>query len=132
MSTKKPKPTEQSLPLYSSIFGEGGKSGAGSPINLVIDDLHPFPKQPFRLYTEEKMQEMVESVTEYGMISPIVVRPNPNGEGYEIIAGKAGGICCVVCGERIRPSDLAIGKRGQIGIRTGESTGKRTRKTTGS
>ncbi len=87
MSTKKPKPTEQSLPLYSSIFGEGGKSGAGSPINLVIDDLHPFPKQPFRLYTEEKMQEMVESVTEYGVISPIVVRPNPNGEGYEIISG---------------------------------------------
>ena len=87
MSTKKPKPTEQSLPLYSSIFGEGGKSGAGSPINLVIDDLHPFPKQPFRLYTEEKMQEMVESVKEYGVISPIVVRPNPNGEGYEIISG---------------------------------------------
>lgn len=87
MSTKKPKPTEQSLPLYSSIFGEGGKSGAGSPINLVIDDLHPFPKQPFRLYTEEKMQEMVESVTEYGVISPIVVRPNPDGEGYEIISG---------------------------------------------
>ena len=87
MSAKKPKPTEQSLPLYSSIFGEGGKSGAGSPINLVIDDLHPFPKQPFRLYTEEKMQEMVESVTEYGVISPIVVRPNPNGEGYEIISG---------------------------------------------
>ena len=87
MSAKKPKPTEQSLPLYSSIFGEGGKSGAGSPINLVIDDLHPFPKQPFRLYTEEKMQEMVESVTEYGVISPIVVRPNPDGEGYEIISG---------------------------------------------
>ena len=87
MSTKKPKPTEQSLPLYSSIFGEGDKSGAGSPINLVIDDLHPFPKQPFRLYTEEKMQEMVESVTEYGVISPIVVRPNPDGEGYEIISG---------------------------------------------
>lgn len=87
MSTKKPKPTEQSLPLYSSIFGDRDKSGAGSPINLVIDDLHPFPKQPFRLYTEEKMQEMVESVTEYGVISPIVVRPNPNGEGYEIISG---------------------------------------------
>lgn len=87
MSTKKPKATEMPLPLYNSIFGEGGQQGAGTPIKLLIDDLHPFPKQPFRLYTEEKMREMVESVTEFGVISPIIVRPNPNGEGYEIISG---------------------------------------------
>lgn len=87
MSTKKPKATEMPLPLYNSIFGEGGQQGAGTPIKLLIDELHPFPKQPFRLYTEEKMREMVESVTEFGVISPIIVRPNPNGEGYEIISG---------------------------------------------
>lgn len=87
MSTKKPKATEMPLPLYNSIFGEGGQQGAGTPIKLLIDDLHPFPKQPFRLYTEEKMREMVESVTEFGVISPIIVRPNPNGDGYEIISG---------------------------------------------
>ena len=75
------------LPLYKSIFGESGKQGEGLPIKLVIDDLHPFPKQPFRLYTEEKMKEMVDSVTEFGVISPIIVRPNPEGEGYEIISG---------------------------------------------
>ena len=33
------------------------------------------------------MREMVESVTEFGVISPIIVRPNPNGEGYEIVSG---------------------------------------------
>ena len=33
------------------------------------------------------MREMVESVTEFGVISPIIVRPNPNGDGYEIISG---------------------------------------------
>ena len=87
MNTKKPKATEMPLPLYNSIFGEGGQQGAGTPIKLLIDDLHPFPKQPFRLYTEDKMREMVESVTEFGIISPIIVRPNPNGEGYEIISG---------------------------------------------
>lgn len=86
MSTKKPKAMEMQLPLYESIFGDG-KQRTGMPIKLVIDDLHPFPKQPFRLYTEEKMREMVESVTEFGVISPIIVRPNPNGEGYEIISG---------------------------------------------
>lgn len=86
MSTKQPKGMDMQLPLYESIFGEG-KQRTGMPIKLVIDDLHPFPKQPFRLYTEEKMREMVESVTEYGVISPIIVRPNPIGEGYEIISG---------------------------------------------
>ena len=87
MSTKKPNASEMPLPLYKSIFGESGKQGEGLPIKLVIDDLHPFPKQPFRLYTEEKMKEMVDSVTEFGVISPIIVRPNPEGEGYEIISG---------------------------------------------
>ncbi len=87
MSTKKPKATEMPLPLYNSIFGESGQQGEGTPIKLLIDDLHPFPKQPFRLYTEDKMREMVDSVTEFGVISPIIVRPNPNGDGYEIISG---------------------------------------------
>ena len=53
MSTKKPKEADMQLPLYESIFG-GGKQRTGMPVKLVIDDLHPFPKQPFRLYTEDK------------------------------------------------------------------------------
>ena len=57
------------------------------PSALLTDDLYPFPNHPFRMYTEEKMREMVESVTEFGVISPIIVRPNPNGDGYEIISG---------------------------------------------
>ena len=57
------------------------------PSALLTDDLYPFPNHPFQMYTEEKMREMVESVTEFGVISPIIVRPNPNGEGYEIISG---------------------------------------------
>ncbi len=57
------------------------------PSALLTDDLYPFPNHPFRMYTEEKMREMVESVTEFGVISPIIVRPNPNGGGYEIVSG---------------------------------------------
>lgn len=55
--------------------------------SLSTDDLHPFKNHPFRLYTEEKMAEMVESVMNHGVISPILVRPDPNGNGYEIISG---------------------------------------------
>lgn len=54
---------------------------------LSIDNLHAFKGHPFKMYTEERMTEMVESVKEHGVIAPILVRPNKNGEGYEIISG---------------------------------------------
>jgi len=54
---------------------------------LPIDNLVPFEKHPFKEYPEEKMQEMVESVFEYGVLMPILVRPHKSGEGYEIISG---------------------------------------------
>ena len=47
---------------------------------LPIDELRPFKNHPFRLYTEERMAEMVESVQEHGIISPILVRPAPDEE----------------------------------------------------
>ena len=54
---------------------------------LDLNLLHPFKNHPFRLYTEDRMAEMVESVKEVGVITPILVRPNPDGEGYEIVSG---------------------------------------------
>lgn len=54
---------------------------------LPLDTLHAFKGHPFKMYTEERMAEMVESVKEHGVISPILVRPNKDGEGYEIISG---------------------------------------------
>lgn len=54
---------------------------------LDVDSLVPFKDHPFREYPEEKMREMVESVTEHGILMPILVRPIDSGEGYEIISG---------------------------------------------
>lgn len=54
---------------------------------LPLDALYAFKGHPFKMYTEERMAEMVESVKEHGVISPILVRPNKDGEGYEIISG---------------------------------------------
>ena len=54
---------------------------------LPLDTLHAFKGHPFKMYTEERMAEMVESVKKHGVISPILVRPNKDGEGYEIISG---------------------------------------------
>ena len=55
--------------------------------NLPLDDLHAFKDHPFQLYTEDKMAEMVESIQEHGVITPILVRPANDGNGYEIISG---------------------------------------------
>ena len=54
---------------------------------LSVDNLHAFKGHPFKMYTEERMAEMVDSVKEHGVIAPILVRPNKYGDGYEIISG---------------------------------------------
>ena len=55
--------------------------------SLSVDNLHAFKGHPFKMYTEERMAEMVDSVKEHGVIAPILVRPNKHGTGYEIISG---------------------------------------------
>ena len=64
-----------------------GSSGKGTLTELPVDSLIPFEKHPFREYPEEQMQEMVDSVSQYGVLMPILVRPHKSGEGYEIISG---------------------------------------------
>ena len=62
------------------------KPQAGSISQISIGELFPFKDHPFLPYTEERMEEMVESVKEYGVMSPIIARPRKEG-GYEIISG---------------------------------------------
>ena len=64
-----------------------GSSEKGTLTDLSVDSLIPFEKHPFREYREEQMQEMVDSVSQYGVLMPILVRPHKSGEGYEIISG---------------------------------------------
>jgi len=53
---------------------------------LPLDLFYPFPNHPFKVRDDEKMEETVESVTQYGVLVPILARPRPKG-GYEIVAG---------------------------------------------
>ena len=65
-----------------------GEKNTGDIVHLPIDELHPYSKQStFRPYTDQKMQELVSSIKEHGVLSPVLVRLNPYGGGYEIIAG---------------------------------------------
>ena len=54
---------------------------------IPIDALHPFTNHPFKVLDDESMQRTVESVEQYGVLSPLIARPRPDGDGYEIISG---------------------------------------------
>ena len=64
---------------------------------LKIEDLHPFPDNPFRVVEDDMLMELAESIKEFGMVTPIITRPKEDGNGYEIIAGQ----------RRVRASELA-------------------------
>lgn len=53
---------------------------------IPIKELFPFKEHPFKVLDDEAMQRMVESVTQYGVLAPLIARPRPEG-GYEIISG---------------------------------------------
>ena len=53
---------------------------------IPIDDLHPFTNHPFKVLDDEAMTRTVESIAQYGVLSPLIARPRAEG-GYEIISG---------------------------------------------
>ena len=53
---------------------------------IPIGELFPFKNHPFKVLGDESMQRTVESVEQYGVLSPLIARPRPEG-GYEIISG---------------------------------------------
>ena len=53
---------------------------------IPIGELFPFKNHPFKILDDESMQRTVESVEQYGVLSPLIARPRPEG-GYEIISG---------------------------------------------
>ena len=54
--------------------------------NIPLEELHPFREHPFGVREDAEMQKLAESIREYGVLSPALARPRPEG-GYELIAG---------------------------------------------
>ena len=54
---------------------------------IPIDELHPFTNHPFKVLDDEAMTRTVESIAQYGVLAPLIARPRPDGNGYEIISG---------------------------------------------
>ena len=56
-------------------------------VEVKLTELHPFKNHPFKVLDDELMQQTIDSILQVGVLSPAVVRPNPNGDGYEVISG---------------------------------------------
>ncbi len=87
------------LSSYDEIFTteESRSESQQEHVQMIpLSELHPFEGHPFRVVDDEEMQKTVESVKQYGVLTPAIARPDPDG-GYEIISGH----------RRLRASELA-------------------------
>ncbi|MCD7745854.1 MAG: ParB/RepB/Spo0J family partition protein [Lachnospiraceae bacterium] len=77
------------LSSYDDIFSteESREAATREQIQKIpISELHPFEGHPFRVVDDEAMTRTMESISQFGVISPLLARPDPDG-GYEIISG---------------------------------------------
>ena len=75
-----------SLTSYDDIFSTEESRQTEQIQQIPTADLHPFKNHPFKVLDDEAMQRTVESVAQFGVLAPLVVRPREEG-GYEIISG---------------------------------------------
>lgn len=54
-------------------------------VSIPVEEIHPFHDHPFRLYEGERLEDMVQSIREYGVLNPVIVRKA--ARGYEMLAG---------------------------------------------
>ena len=71
-------------------------------VELNIDELRSNPYQPRRSFDEEKLQELADSIKEYGVLEPIIV--NKSIKGYEIVAGERRTKACILAGIKTIPA----------------------------
>lgn len=96
---------EMGLKSYDDIFklntGKDGK--AEMVVVLSIDDIDDFKDHPFKIKNDEKMEEMVESVKQNGILLPVLVRPKGERK-YEMISGHRRKFACNLAGKKEIPA----------------------------
>ena len=78
-------------------------AGREKVVEIALSELHPFPNHPFQVRDDDSMKEAVESVKEYGILTPAIVRPRDEG-GYEIVAGHRRKYACELAGLETMPA----------------------------
>ena len=94
-----------SLNTYADIFSTE-QSRAEDRLEKVreipLAELHPFKNHPFKVLDDESMQRTVESIARFGVLSPAIARPTPDG-GYELVAGHRRHHACELVGMETMP-----------------------------
>ncbi len=78
-------------------------AGREKVVEIALSELYPFPNHPFQVRDDDSMKEAVESVKEYGILTPAIVRPRDEG-GYEIVAGHRRKHACELAGLETMPA----------------------------
>ena len=89
------------LTSYDDIFGGAKSEEAKAPegdvvVEIPLGELHAFEGHPFKVKDDEDMAKTVESIQEFGVLQPAIVRPD--GDGYEILSGHRRHHACEIAG----------------------------------
>ena len=72
-------------------------------MEIPLDKLQHFRDHPFQVRHDQALQDMADSIKEYGVLSPGLARPIPDGSGYEVISGNRRLEACILAGMETRP-----------------------------
>lgn len=88
MADKLPKSTKVKMTSVDDLFklNDGSEDAKEQVKVLELSQLHPFEKHPFKVLEDEKMQDLIDSIREYGILNPLLVRSRAGSE-YEMISG---------------------------------------------
>jgi len=101
---RRPKKDIQ-LTSYDELLGleETPEKSMNQVVEIDLAKLYPFKNHPFHVNDDEIMAETVESIKTYGVLTPALVRPRPEG-GYEMISGHRRKRGCELCGKTTLPA----------------------------
>lgn len=92
------------LSSYDDIFGNGSsaETQGDTVVDIPLGELHPFRNHPFKVRDDADMEKTVESIQEFGVLQPAIVRPDSDG-GFEILSGHRRHHACQVAGLKTLP-----------------------------
>ena len=91
------------LKSYDDLFKTDAERNTEEIKPIAITELKPFEQQPFKVLMDDSMTELVESIKQSGVLSPVVARPHKDG-GYEILSGHRRGKASEIAGKTEVPT----------------------------
>lgn len=95
-----------SLTSYDDIFTTEDirqEDQRGRVVEIPLSKLQHFHDHPFQVRHDQALQDMADSIKEYGVLSPALARPLPDGGGYEVISGNRRLEACILAGMQTMP-----------------------------